>query len=122
MPTGADVTDKRNAKRPPHLPHGRWLGDFAPLNDAEKKLLAACAAGVYCTLNNDDRPDAAGDEHIIRAALIRFLALGGDAANSVHERGVQLRGAWIIGALDLQGVKAEANRSEERRVGKECCR
>ena len=109
MPTGADVTDKSIAKRPPHLPHGRWLGDFEPLNDAEKKLLADCAAGEYCTLNNGKRPKTAGDEYTIRAALIRFLVLGGDAAHPVHEKGVQLEGAWIIGALDLEGVKTEAN-------------
>ena len=108
MPTGADVTDKSIAKRPPHLAHGRWLGDFAPLNAAEKKLLAACTRGEFCTLNTGERPKAAGDAYIIRAALIRFLVLGGDAANPVHERGVLLQGAWIIGGLDLVGVKTEA--------------
>ena len=95
-------------KRPAHLPHGRWLGDFAPLNDAENKLLAACAQGVYCTFNNGKRPEAAGDAYIIRAALIRFLLLGGDAAHPVHEKGVQLEGGWVIGELDLTDVKTEA--------------
>ena len=109
MPTGADVTDKSIPKRPPHLPHGRWLGDFAPLNDAEKKLLAACAKGELCIFNKGERPEAAGDAYIIRAALIRFLVLGGDAAHPVHEKGVQLAGAWIIDEIDLDGVKTEAN-------------
>ncbi len=109
MATKAKSGQAATTKRPAHLPHGRWLGDFAPLNDAEKKLLAACANGEYCTLNNGKRPEAAGDDYTIRAALIRFLVLGGDAAHPVHERGVQLDGAWIIGALDLEGVKTEGN-------------
>ena len=98
-------------KRPAHLAHGRWLGDLIGetlLNDAEKKLLADCAAGKDCIFNNGKRPKTAGDAYIIRAALIRFLLLGGDAANPVHEKGVQLEGGWVIGELDLTDVKTEA--------------
>src|ERR1700745_3763038 len=33
--------------------------------------------------------------------LVRFLVLGGDEQAPVHEHGVQLRGAWLTGILDL---------------------
>lgn len=37
----------------------------------------------------------------IRAELVRFLLLGGDSETPVHEKGVQMMGAWISGVLDL---------------------
>lgn len=106
---GADVTDETIPNRPAHLPHGRWLGDFEPLNAAETELVAACSRGDGCKFNNGDRPKVPGVEYTIRAALIRFLVLGGDTAHPVHEKGVQLIGAWIVGELDLEGIKTEAD-------------
>lgn len=37
----------------------------------------------------------------VRAQFVRFLALGGDDEAPVHELGVQLSGAFVTGALDL---------------------
>jgi hypothetical protein len=37
----------------------------------------------------------------VRASFVRFLVLGGDEQAPVHEHGVQLRGAWLTGILDL---------------------
>ncbi|MFD2781319.1 hypothetical protein ACFS32_09540 [Novosphingobium pokkalii] len=96
------------AERPAHLPIGRWLGDFAPLSEAEEKLVAACAKGEPCVLDAE-RPEQATAANTIRAGLIRFLALGGDAKNPLHERGVCLQGAWISEALDLKGCNVEAD-------------
>ncbi len=90
--------------RPANLPKGRWLGDFSPLKPAERKLIAACAAGGGCEFNDGKRPDEAKPAYTIRAALIRFLALGGDTEHPVHEHGVRLAGAWISGPLDLDGA------------------
>lgn len=106
---GADVINKPSAKRPPHLPHGRWLGDVMgdePLHDADtqdpkKKLLSACARGVSCDFNDGERPEASNDAYTIPAALIRFLALGGDSEHPVHEAGVRLSGCYISGELNL---------------------
>ena len=42
-------------------------------------------------------------EKTVRAALIRFLAIGGDVSAPVHENGIQLIGAYICDDLDLFG-------------------
>ncbi len=97
-------------KRPAHLPHGRWLGDLGDLSPFEKRLVAACARGEVCAPDNwdDKRPeaDAATEANTIRAELIRFLALGGDSENPVHEEGVMLCGGCIEGEFNLHQAKA----------------
>ncbi len=45
----------------------------------------------------------------IRPGFLRFLALGGDETAPVHEKGAQLRGAWIDGALDCEGCRLETS-------------
>ena len=95
-------------ERPSHLPHGRWLGDFPDLSDAEKRLVKDCAAGTGCVLGAT-RPETATTENTIRADLIRFLALGGCEANPVHENGVQLAGAWVEGKLDLNNATVKVD-------------
>ena len=98
-------------KRPSHLPHGRWLGDFEeenPLSAAEKALVAACARGEAWEPEDWDgkRPDEATPANTIRAGLIRFLLLGGDAEHPVHEDGVELHGARIDDELDLHQMQS----------------
>jgi hypothetical protein len=96
--------------RPAHLAHGRWLGDFEPLSAFEKKLVRCCATGEVCAPDGWDgkRPEAdeATDANTVRAELIRFLALGGDKLNPVHEEGVVLAGAWIRSELSLHQAHA----------------
>ncbi len=92
----------------PARPFGRSLADFGKLGDAEQKLLESCRRGELCVIA-DDRPDAqtTGDE--LRAGFLRFLILGGDAENPVHEHGVRIKGARIIGELDLEGVASTSD-------------
>jgi hypothetical protein len=45
--------------------------------------------------------DASSPDLRVRGSFLRFLALGGDAAVPVHEKGVRLKGAYIEGELDL---------------------
>ena len=87
----------------PLKPKGRTLGEFEPLQPAEKKLLAACRDGLE-TVIAAKRPEDATDENTVRAAFLRFLALGGDGLAPVHEKGVQLQGAWIKDTLDMEGA------------------
>lgn len=99
--------------RPPELPQGRWLGDLQAirkLSPAEERLLQCCAKGEVWVPNrwNGNRPEKPTAANTIRADLVRFLALGGDMHNPVHEEGVMLRGGWISGGLDLQQCKAPA--------------
>lgn len=71
--------------------------------EAEKALIAKCRAGEPCILNGGKLPDKdAADAPTIRAELIRALAL---QATSLHETGIWLEGAVIIGRLDLSFAK-----------------
>jgi hypothetical protein len=89
----------------PKRAFGRSLSDFGKLSAAEKRLVACCARGEACVLG-DERPEEATVANTIRAGLIRFLALGGDAENPVHEEGVMLLGGWIKGVLSLHQAQA----------------
>lgn len=82
---------------------GRTLAEFQPLKPAEEKLLEACRQGVVANVSNK-RPEAANDNNTVRAGFLRFLALGGNEQNPVHEHGVDLNGAWVEGELDLEGA------------------
>lgn len=93
-------------------PVGRSLSDFwlggeqGALHPAEKDLLACAATGIQC-LVSESRPEARNNTNIIRAGFIRFVSLGGDQQNPVHEHGVDLRGAYVEGDLDLLGARID---------------
>lgn len=83
---------------------GRTLAEFAALSVAELALLQACALGETADVGELLPAEKGPSEEVrVRAAFIRFLALGGDSQAPVHERGVRLRGASISGQLDLEG-------------------
>lgn len=69
---------------------------------AEEKLLVAASKGEFCRAGGS-RPTGETEDNKIRGSFVRFLALGGDAQNAVHEKGVKLTGAYIEGDLDLEG-------------------
>ena len=81
--------------------YGRSLADFGELLPAEQKLLDCSATGEEAKIGGDVPVDAFDPNKIVRASFLRFLLLGGDAQAPVHERGVQLIGAWVEGELDL---------------------
>jgi hypothetical protein len=95
--------------RPKGLAHARWLGDFPDLSAAEKRLVECCGRGEPWMPEGWDgkRPEAASAANSIRAELIRFLVLGGDAEHPVHENGVTAGGAWVAGLLDLHQCDAK---------------
>ncbi|MGE7957090.1 hypothetical protein ACQKQA_10930 [Pseudomonas sp. NPDC089530] len=80
------------------------LEHFGPLTAAESTLLEHAACGTLARIA-DSRPETGTERNQIRADFLRFLILGGDAENPVHERGINLRGACIVGALDLRGAE-----------------
>ena len=92
----------------PLKPAGRTLAEFQPLKPAEQKLLDACRQGEFANIS-DKRPEAVNDDNVVRAAFLRFLALGGDEKNPVHEHGVQLFGAWIEGVLDMVAARVPSD-------------
>lgn len=79
------------------------LQDFVPLKPAEQKLLDVALIGKQCSFARV-RPEAATEANEIRADFLRFLALGGDIAASVHESGLRVQGAYIDGAVNLDGA------------------
>ena len=91
-------------------PFGRTLAEFQPLKPAEQKLLEACRQGAVADISKE-RPAAATNTNTVRAAFLRFLALGGDEQNPLHERGVKLQGAWVEGTFDLYGARVPGNLS-----------
>ncbi|MGO9486237.1 MAG: hypothetical protein ACLPX9_16915 [Rhodomicrobium sp.] len=80
-------------------PNWRVFMDFNPLYEGEKRLLNDAITGVPCNLQKGLPPESESrpedQQYFIRARFIRFLALGGDAEHPVHEKGVQLEGAWV---------------------------
>ncbi len=106
------------AKRPANVPHGRWLADLeeeeGPLSEAERALVECCARGKPwfpkdCVWEDGkpQRPEEPSEANRIRASLIRFLALGGDALHPVHEDGVMCVGGWVTGTLNLHQCTAK---------------
>jgi hypothetical protein len=84
---------------------GRTLSDFGELSDVENELKCCVSRGEEYIVGDGHRPPRRDEERKIRAEFIRFLVLGGDAHTSVHEKGVQLCGAYIEGDLDLRSCK-----------------
>ncbi len=98
------------APSPPLKAKGRSLSDFTDADGQlpirEQQLLDDARLGqnsVPAPKRPDQKPP---DTEHVRADFIRFLMLGGDDNAPVHEKGVQLSGAWIRGPLDLDECKA----------------
>lgn len=86
-------------------PYGRSLSDFGRLWPAETKLLESARLGEIAVIA-EARPALRTEENAVRAGFLRFLVMGGDAQAPIHEHGVQLRGAWVDGVLDLANATA----------------
>lgn len=84
-------------------PFGRSLSDFTPLQPAEVILLRCCRIGSEAKVSAA-KPFEATTDNSVRARFVRFLALGGDDDAPVHERGVQISGAYIQGYLNLRST------------------
>jgi hypothetical protein len=79
------------------------LQDFMPLKPAEQILLDAALRGKPCFFA-PARPDAATPANELRADFLRFLALGGEHRKAVHESGLKIQGAFVDGAVNLDGA------------------
>jgi hypothetical protein len=81
----------------------RALAEFGGFSPAEQALIDGLGSGETLVLSGLPEPGDATRE--VRAEMIRVLALGYDAHHPPHEKGVRLAGAWISGALDLEGCR-----------------
>lgn len=76
------------------------------LNDAEQRLWAAFPTGEAVVLG-DDRPAGPLPERIVRAEVITQLLLGAGESRPGAVASVRLRGAYVIGSLDVSGGTVE---------------
>ncbi|RTL65955.1 MAG: hypothetical protein EKK41_19605 [Hyphomicrobiales bacterium] len=91
------------------------LADFETnLLPAERCILQHSRCGTQCKLSSKLPSEPAPDIKV-RAEFIRFLIMGGDASTHVHEFGLDIKGAWIVGDINLSGCVAE------RRLFLDCC-
>jgi hypothetical protein len=95
------------ARAPPAHPDmvAQELAHFGHLAPAEESLIAGLGSGSLDLLGSGGLPEAEDETRRVRAELIRFLLLGGPDAPRLHEKGLRLSGAWIVGVLDLEGCR-----------------
>lgn len=83
------------------------------LSNAERRLWAAFPAGTKVVLG-DDRPTGPLPDRIVRAEVITQLLLGAGETRAGAVSAVRLRGAYIVGRLDLAGGVIEHELRLER--------
>ena len=88
----------------------RWadvvqLRDNDLLTPAELKLLDAAQAGETAQISRTV-PNLKAPQVLIRAALLRYLILGGCKDFRTQPSGITVNGAWIAGQLDLSFTDA----------------
>lgn len=81
------------------------LADFQPLLPAEEEVIARLKSGSFDRLGDGSRPERAQPGRVIRAAILRFLVLGGEEGYRPHEKGIRIAGAWITDVLDLEACR-----------------
>ncbi len=81
------------------------LSSFGRLGPAEITLVEGIGSGNFDRVGSGGLPAEGDEARRVRAALIRFLLLGGPDAPALHEKGLRLGGAWIDGVLDLEGCR-----------------
>ncbi len=79
------------------------LADFGRLTAAEELAIQGVRLGKWVRLGGN-KPSAPSDAIRLRAEFVRYLARGGCDACRPTEKGLNIRGGWIEGVLDLQGV------------------
>lgn len=86
---------------------GRSRSDFEPLNIAEAHVVSAARHGTLANFRENQSAVAPANGPSIRSSIIRFLALGGDKDNPVHEKGIHIAGARIRGDIDLEACNVK---------------
>ncbi|MCF6273088.1 MAG: hypothetical protein L3J37_07835 [Rhodobacteraceae bacterium] len=81
----------------------RKLEDFGELFKAEQQIVAELDSGEDITIHHDLLSPERDDDYTVRAAFIRYLALGGCDSCRLHEKGLRIKGAHIKDVLDLNG-------------------
>lgn len=74
-------------------------------NDAERRLLDECVTGEVVVFG-EGVPSDEDTDRCIRASIIAYLMRGGCALHRVHEKGVLVRGAWVLGSLNIDSCES----------------
>lgn len=77
------------------------LADFGELKKAEQELLRCCQSGDIAVIG-EERPTEKTEENEIRAEFVRWLILTDKV--KITLMGIQTKGAWINGELNLDDV------------------
>ena len=90
----------------PDKPEAKASQDWKP-SEAERKVIAAAAAGKPCKLGKGDPAGggAWGEERTVRAKCVYDLCCGTRSDWPVHAKGVRIKGARIVGKLDFEDAK-----------------
>ena len=78
------------------------LSDLLPHKPAEARILEESKGGVRVSISDGSLPDQESAETEVRAEFLKAMLF--DPNGPGLAKGLRLRGAWISGALDLQGV------------------
>ena len=77
--------------------------DLLPLTEAEERLITEARHSARITFADGSIPAEGSLDRKLRAAVIRQLLT--EQSSPLGAKGLRLRGAWISGALDLQGAE-----------------
>ena len=102
------------SKTPPPGPAGRLLREFFPLLPAEEVLREACRTGEVARFGKERPTEKTAANHI-RPAVLRVFCLGLDPDAPVHERGVQIEGAWVAAEGDESRDYVDLEGCEDRK-------
>ncbi len=83
-------------------------GNDKHLHSAEWELLRGAVMGELCFCGREC-PTTVTEANRIRGPFLRFITLGGDDQHPLHEYGVQIMGAFIVGPLDFFGATITQN-------------
>lgn len=80
----------------------KTLVDFQPLKPAEQELFECCQSGEVAVIA-EERPMEKTEANEIRAEFLRWLILTKEI--EINLDGIQVKGAWISGGLNLDNIK-----------------
>jgi hypothetical protein len=86
------------------------MASFRAMTEAEEELLSAAVAGrqADCSFGKSINPTQSakwGKRRIVRAELSRWLLSDGSAVKLINPYGLSVRGARIVGRVDLDSMK-----------------
>ena len=85
---------------------GKTLNETTKLSAAEQRVISSAKRGEFCDFGEGDPSEGAnwGKKRTVSADVIYDLCCGTRQEWPVHAKGVRIRGARIVGALDFEAA------------------